>query len=71
MTARKKATGFHGWSYQSTNLYVGRLPLRRAVALYTIRGSVLIVLAYFRNEHAARLAMNTIDTMSNSFVVQQ
>jgi hypothetical protein len=61
---------FHGWSSKKLNLYIGRLPHRKAVALYQIRGSVLNVLAYFRSKEDALAAMQTIDAMV-SFTTEQ
>lgn len=55
-------TEWHGWSrVPSASLHIGRLPGRKSLCLYVMRGAVVEVLAYFANEERARLALATID----------
>lgn len=42
-------------------LHVGPLPTRKSVALYLIQGSVMHVLAYFRDETEARRCLAFLD----------
>ena len=42
-------------------LHIGPLPGRKSIALYSTYRSTTVVLAYFRNEIAARRALNELD----------
>ena len=54
---------WHGWCLDPAagSLHVGHLPERKSVCLYLVRGSVLDVLAYFRDEDSARTALAWLD----------
>ena len=63
-------SNWHGWSKQRyglpsnpRSLHVGHLPGRKSVCLYSVNGSVLTVLAYFRNEDTAVRTMRLIDEL--------
>jgi hypothetical protein len=60
---------WHGWSAggdRAQALHIGHLPGRRSVALYTEGHGTLNVLAYFRSEQDAEVAMLFIDRIANS-----
>ncbi len=54
---------FHGWSRYGRTIHVGPVPGRKAIALYRVVGSTVDVLAYFRDESAARRFLGDIDKM--------
>lgn len=58
---------WHGWSRRDSDhgaLHVGYLPERKSVCLYTVRGSVLDVHAYFRSEKHAETVLRWLDNFS-------
>jgi hypothetical protein len=70
MTARD----WHGWSRQDSDrgaMHVGMLPGRKSVCLYTVRGSVLDVLAYFRDEDHAWDALAWLDDFAGQRVADE
>ncbi len=48
------------------SIAVGRLPGRKQVALYQVRGSVLEPLAYFKSEEKARIAIDWLLRLANA-----
>jgi hypothetical protein len=59
MSTRK----WQGWRRPGSNitLHIGPLPTRKAIALYSMVGSVMYVHAYFRDETEARRALSVIE----------
>lgn len=55
--ARKRTYG------QSPTLYVGKLPGRKSVALYTMDGGELSVHAYFRSEKDAEVVYDLLEEL--------
>lgn len=64
---------WHGWSvkdalvrkeHQPPSLHVGRLPGMKSVQLYSMDGNVVCVLASFRSEARAKIAMDMIDQLA-------
>lgn len=53
-----------GWRVGATSLYVGRVPYRRGVAVYTVDGNVVRVLAYCRSEAEATRLIAVVDTLT-------
>lgn len=69
MTKRKVFEG-HGWARQNATLgqtpancavHIGRIPGRKSIALYVLRGGVMDVVAYCRTERVATLAVRALD----------
>ena len=57
---------WHGWSYheggpEAKAVYVGELPDRKSIALYTQEGAQCRVLAYFQDAEAAEKFMRWFD----------
>ena len=52
---------WHGFSTPTANLYIGKLPGRKRIALYTITDGVLDTLATFTSEEAAKMALVILD----------
>jgi hypothetical protein len=55
---------WHGWSIRGKSIHVGYLPGRKSCCLYTIDGSVMDVLAYFRSEAHAQACLAMLDQMA-------
>jgi hypothetical protein len=57
---------WHGWSFSNSNLYIGELPGRKQVVLYTMvdDGSTIRPLAYFRSQEDARIALDCLDKLA-------
>jgi len=60
-TAQRQANGMEPETF--AHLGIGHLPGLKRVALYSLRGSVLELLAYFRTERAARIALKQLDLL--------
>jgi hypothetical protein len=54
---------FHGWSAHGRTIHVGPLPGRKSIVLYRMVGSQIDVLAFFRDESAARRFLRDMDAM--------
>lgn len=55
---------WHGFQFgELGTLHIGPLPTRKSIALYLIQGSVMHVLAYFRDEDEARRLLSFLDGM--------
>lgn len=53
---------WHGWSRgDNIALYIGRLPGRKSICLYTVEGSVLRTHAFFKNEEDAKEVLQLLD----------
>jgi hypothetical protein len=57
-------TKFHGWSRGFTNLYIGHIPSRKRIAMYTEHCGSVYVLGWFVSEEAAREALAAIDVFT-------
>lgn len=60
---------WHGWSGHypdgstSATLHIGPLPGRKSICMYKVDGSLLRVLAYFRDEQVARETLELISEL--------
>ncbi len=54
---------WHGWSVEGCAVHVGPLPGRKSICLYTVEGSVLRTLAFFRDEEDAQRALTALDRL--------
>lgn len=57
-------TDWHGWARNRPGapaLHVGPLPGRKSIAVYTVEGGVIDVVAYCRDEEAARRLVEALD----------
>jgi hypothetical protein len=54
---------WHGWGSKDGDLklYIGPVPLRKAIAIHSLDGGVMDVHAYFRSERDARVVMAILD----------
>ena len=59
------ANHLHGFRDQNTNdvIYIGKLPGRRQIAVYTVYGSSYFVLAFCKTEDAAQRLHVLLDMM--------
>ena len=51
---------WHGYSIGKLSLYVGPLPGRKKIALYSVEAGTLTILAFFQTEEAASVALRAL-----------
>ena len=61
-TPRQPASEWYGWGQGDIALYIGPLPGRKSIALYSMEGNRYTPLAYFRDKEKARKARDWLDS---------
>jgi hypothetical protein len=54
---------FHGWTVNGKTISIGKWPDRKSYGLYITEGNTSSMLAYFKTEAQAAIAMDMLDAL--------
>lgn len=57
---------WHGWNVDGKTLYVGPLPGRKSVCLYTLENNTIRTLAFFKSERLAQDCLERLDVLATT-----